>query len=130
MAAWLSAKFAVMLQSRSAVLALSERKLGLKCSNHVVGEILTASLRYGEEARLGGPFYSSPRRSAKFCSPLWSVAPALLSWVVSMLMEAFLREAGWVILLPIPDDGVFPYGSSLSGTGRILARSSPRGWFG
>ena len=97
MAAWLSAKFAVVFRSRSAKLASVERKLGLKRSNHVAGGLLIAVLRSGEEARLESPFSSSPRKSAGFSPPVWSVAPAFSS-MESMLVGAVLRESAVVRL--------------------------------
>ena len=60
-------------------MASIKRKLGLKRSNHVAGGLLTAFLRSGEEARLESPFSSSPRKSAGFSPPVWSVAPAFSS---------------------------------------------------
>ena len=90
-------------------MASIERKLGLKRSNHVAGGLLTAFLRSGEEARLESPFSSSPRKSAGFSPPVWSVAPAFSS-IESMLVGAVLRESGLENLLPLPDDGVLSKG--------------------
>ena len=97
MAAWLSAKFAVVFRARSAKLASVERRLGLKRSNHVAKGLLIAVLRSGEEARLESPFSSSPRKSAGFSPPVWSVAPAFSS-MESMLVGAVLRESAVVRL--------------------------------